>query len=231
MHPAFKLPKHQITSTILTFTFLQEPNTPRSNWHIKYYFLLIYTLYNFVFYCIVNLHKTIKEVAMRTVIVFLVFLFSTPAAFGQGNNGALSITPREQVVMLTTLSKMPHLIAIWDIRGMFEYDYVVLSSISVQVTGPSCAPHEAFEVRTSTRGVEKVWLRQVARNVTIIIFGRPLVVSRVQEIELGIYSTSNPNCSYAFAIEAIAAEATTPKGGIAETSIGEGFGGVITPSN
>lgn len=168
---------------------------------------------------------------MRTVIVFLVLLFSTPTAFGQGNNGALSITPREQVVTLTTLSKMPHLIGLWDLRGMFEYEYVTLSSVTVQVTGPNCVPHEVLEVRTSARGVEKVSARQLTRRVTKIFFARPLVVNRVQEIELGIYSTSNGNCSYAFAIEAVAAEATTPKGGVAETSLSEGFGGVITPSN
>ena len=168
-------------------------------------------------------------VAMRTAVVLFLFFFSA-SVFGQGS-GALSITPREQRVVLTTLSKMPHLVGLWDIRGMFEYDYVILSSISVQVTGPNCTPHKAFEVRTSTRGVEKVTVRQLSRNVTTIFFERPLKVDRVQEIELGIYTISNGDCSYAFALEAIAAGATTPKGGVAETSLSEGFGGVITPSN
>ena len=166
---------------------------------------------------------------MRTAVV-LFFLFFSASVFGQ-SNGALSISPREQRVVLTTLSKMPHLIGLWDIRGMFEYDYVVLSAISVQVTGPNCTPHKAFEVRTSTRGVEKVTARQLSRNVTIIFFEKPLKVARVQEIELGIYSTSNNDCSYAFALEVTAADATTPKGGVAEISLSEGFGGVITPSN
>ena len=167
---------------------------------------------------------------MRIILVFWFLVFSN-VTFGQGDNGALRISPREQEVKLTTLSEMPHLIGLWDVRGMFVYDYVVMSSLTIQVTGPNCVPHKAFEVRTSTRGVEKVSVQQLTRGVTKILFEKPLRVSRMQEVELGLYSTSNANCSYAFAVEAVAAEAKTPKGGVAETSWTEGFGGVVTPSN
>lgn len=168
--------------------------------------------------------------AFSVLFLFFAAIASSIApAFGQGSNGALSVSPREQHVVLTTQSKMPHLLALWDIRGMFLYNFVEVQSVTITRFGPECTPHNKLEIRTS-RGVEN-FKEVILGNTIRIVFAEPLQVSRVQEVELGIYSTSNNECPFGFMFELTEVVATTPKGGAAEVLVSPGSGGTVTPSN
>ena len=156
------------------------------------------------------------------------FLFFMGSAHAQG---FLNVSPREQVVTITTQSKTPHLVGLWQLAGMFSHPEANVQSITLTRTGPwDCVPHT--DIRVSIDGSQFIGVRSFnSGNEVQIFFQVPIKVPRGELVEVGVYTTSNNLCPYSFALELTSADARSQKGGTVPTLISLGFGGIITPSN